>query len=273
MTGRAEDSGDPKYVDLPPVTVDKFLNGRFEVEQPQKGRHRSGMDAILLAAAVPQDATGCLIDLGAGVGVAGMAAACRLPSLRVVLVERDRVMLALCHRSLGRPKNDQIRDRISVLSADITEKGSQRHAAGLTSASADHVILNPPYFEAGSVSPSPAGNRADAHVLATSGLEPWIRTAADILKGGGTLTAIYRADGLNDILSAMTGRFGRITILPIYSRKGQKASRIIVQGQRDSRAALSILGGLVMHEARGNAYRPEVEALLRHGAALDLGAI
>ncbi len=272
MTGQADTEDNPGIENLPPVTVDKFLGGRFVVEQPQIGRHRSGTDAILLAAAVPQNATGCLVDLGAGVGVAGMAAACRIPDLKVVLVERDPVMLALCRRSLKRSENDHIRGRITVLPADVTAKGSQRHAVGLTGASADHVILNPPYFEGSAVSPSPSDTKAGAHVLANSGLDPWIRTAADILKGGGTLTAIYRAGGLTDLLTAMSGRFGNITILPIISRKGQAASRIILQGQRDSRSELSIRAGLVMHEDNGNTYRQDVEALLRHGAALDLSA-
>ncbi|MEP3279984.1 MAG: methyltransferase [Stappiaceae bacterium] len=273
MTGGSADNSDFIADDLPPVTIDRFLGGRFEVEQPEKGRHRSGMDAILLAAAIPQDAKGKLVDLGAGAGVAGMAAACRIPDLSVLLVERDPVMLSLSRRSLNRPGNAHIQARVSILPADITAKGSQRHAAGLTSAIAEHVILNPPYYDNHAVSQSPAEKKADAHVLGTSGIEPWIRTAADILTGSGTMTVIYRADGLADLLAVMSNRFGAITMVPVFPREGQAATRIIIQAKRNSRAPTKIRRGVVMHQSSGSTYTEEVEAILRDGQALDIAAL
>jgi tRNA1(Val) A37 N6-methylase TrmN6 len=50
------------------------------------------MDAMLLAATVPDGASGVLADLGAGAGGAGLAAISRLPQLDAVLIERSPVM-------------------------------------------------------------------------------------------------------------------------------------------------------------------------------------
>ncbi|MBP0651390.1 methyltransferase, partial [Mycobacterium tuberculosis] len=82
----------------------RFLDDAFRVLQPRQG-HRAGLDALLLAAAVPTDATGVLADFGAGVGVAGLAALTRAPALTAVLVERDPVTAAWARRSLALPGN------------------------------------------------------------------------------------------------------------------------------------------------------------------------
>ena len=67
----------------------------------------------------------------------------------------------------------------------------------------------------------------------------------------------------------MTGRFGGILVLPIHPRAGEPAGRVLVHGIKGSRAPLQLLPGLVLHDA-GKGFRPEIEAVLRHGAPLPL---
>ncbi|MER2607122.1 MAG: SAM-dependent methyltransferase, partial [Siculibacillus sp.] len=67
------------------TTLDRFLDGRLLLEQPVKGHHRAGLDAMLLAACVPETAEGVVVDLGAGIGTAGLAVAVRAPGVRVRL--------------------------------------------------------------------------------------------------------------------------------------------------------------------------------------------
>jgi tRNA1(Val) A37 N6-methylase TrmN6 len=45
---------------------------------------------------------------------------------------------------------------------------------------------------------------------------------------------------------------------------------VLVQGIKGSNAPLQLRPGLVLHKA-DNSFTPEVEAILRHGAALSLG--
>src|SRR4029453_1504282 len=72
------------------VTEDAVLGGKLRLKQPRSG-HRVGHDAILLAAACPARAGERIVDLGAGVGAAGLALARRVEGTEVALVEVDPV--------------------------------------------------------------------------------------------------------------------------------------------------------------------------------------
>src|SRR5712691_6094235 len=76
------------------VTEDAVLGGRLRLRQPKRG-HRVGHDAILLAAACPARAGDAVVDLGAGVGAAGLALAARVGGTAVTLVEIDADLAAL----------------------------------------------------------------------------------------------------------------------------------------------------------------------------------
>ena len=58
----------------PETSEDAILGGRLRIRQPLRG-HRVGHDAILLAAATAAHSGELAVDLGAGVGAAGL----RLP--------------------------------------------------------------------------------------------------------------------------------------------------------------------------------------------------
>src|SRR5262245_10844405 len=76
------------------VTEDSVLDGRLRLRQPSRG-HRVGHDAILLAAAVPARDGELVVDLGAGVGAAGLALAARVGGIKLTLVELAPELAAL----------------------------------------------------------------------------------------------------------------------------------------------------------------------------------
>ncbi|MFD1696726.1 tRNA1(Val) (adenine(37)-N6)-methyltransferase [Roseibium aestuarii] len=252
------------------TTWDAFLGGKVYVHQPAKGRHRAGLDAVYLAAALPDETSGHVVDLGSGVGTAGLCAAARLARIEVTLVDVDPLILDLARRNLAEPENATLASRVRVLEADITAKGTQRHASGLKPAMADHVIMNPPYYEADRFRSSPQSARAGAHMLDARGLDPWARTATDILREGGSLTVIFRADGLQELLDVLSGRFGAIDVVPLRPRPDAPATRVLVRAIRASKAPLQLLPGFVLHEGEGSEFRPEARAVMRDGAGLGL---
>jgi tRNA1(Val) A37 N6-methylase TrmN6 len=65
------------------LTEDAFLGGQLRVRQLKSG-HRAGHDAVLLAAATPARPGDRVADLGAGVGVAGLAVARRVAGIDLV---------------------------------------------------------------------------------------------------------------------------------------------------------------------------------------------
>src|ERR1700716_3630772 len=75
-------------------TEDAFLGGQLRLRQPKSG-HRAGHDAMLLAAATAARSGDRVVDLGAGVGAAGLAVARRVPGVELVLVEIDAALVGL----------------------------------------------------------------------------------------------------------------------------------------------------------------------------------
>jgi tRNA1(Val) A37 N6-methylase TrmN6 len=131
--------------------------------------------------------------------------------------------------------------------------------------------MNPPFNDPDRHPGSPDPRRRSAHGLPHAAISPWVATAARLLRPGGTLTLIFRADGLAALLDALTPRFGAVTVKPIHPKPGAAAIRILAGAVKGSGAPLAILPGLVLADDDG-VPTPEAEALLRHGAALRLAA-
>ncbi|TKT81465.1 methyltransferase [Aquamicrobium sp. LC103] len=220
--------------------------------QPRKG-HRAGMDAMMLAAAVPSFFSGRLADLGAGAGAAGLAAASRCARAEVVLVERSAEMADCARRTIAHPANSRLSGRARVLVADVTLTGKERSAAGMEDTSFDYVVMNPP-FNAASDRGSPDELRRSAHVMHEDIFEKWLRTAAAITRPRGGLALIARPQSLREILDALQGRFGEAQIVPILPRIDEPAIRIVIRARRASRGGLTLMPPLAIHDPRGERF-------------------
>lgn len=240
------------------------------VEQPAKGRHRAGLDAVYLAASLPDETTGTLFDLGTGVGTAAFCAAARLKNIKAIGVEVDPIAVQLARKGLVLKENAAFADRVEIIETDLTAKGSIRHETGLASSIADHVIMNPPYYDSTRFRITPKSDRAPAHALDHRGIEPWIKTAKDLLKDGGTLSIIFRADGLQDLLIPMQRRFGAIDIIPIRPSAKAPATRIILRAVAASKAPLQILPGFTLHQEAGGTFTEQASSVMRDGKGLGL---
>jgi tRNA1(Val) A37 N6-methylase TrmN6 len=247
------------------TTDDAVLNGRLRLRQPRRG-HRVGHDAILLAAATPARAGERAVDLGAGVGAAGLALAARVPGVIVTLVEVDPMLAALAGENAER---NRLADRVNVAVLDIAAPARAFAAAGLTSSSVQRVVMNPPFNDPARHRASSDPRRRTAHVSA--GLDAWIACARRLLTAGGTLTLIWRADGLAEVLAHLQG-FAAIAVLPVHPRPDAEAIRILVRAEKGARAPLRLFPGLVLNNAAGQP-SAEAEAVLRQGAELPLAQL
>lgn len=247
-------------------TVDAFHFGGFYLVQPAAGGHRSGMDAMLLAAMVDDAGPVAIADLGAGAGAAGLAVAARLPESWVTLVERAPEMVAFARRSVALPENASLSTRVSVIEADVTLTGKARIAAGLRDEVFDHVIMNPP-FNAVADRRTPDALKADAHAMTEGLFEAWIRTAGAVLKPGGTLSLIARPESVADIIAACGRRFGGLEITLIHPREGEAATRMLVSAVKGSRARLIFRAPFIMHQPGTHRFAPFIDDLNNGRAA------
>jgi tRNA1(Val) A37 N6-methylase TrmN6 len=241
-------------------TVDAFHRGRFHVVQPKGEGHRSGVDAMLLASLVDADDPVSIADLGAGAGAAGLAAASRLATASVDLVERSALMATYARKTLALPENAELADRVKVIEADVTLSGKAREAAGLENEVHDHVIMNPPFNHAGDRR-TPDSLKAEAHAMTEDLFESWIRTAGAIMRPGGQLSLIARPESVAEILAGCGKRFGGVEITPVHPRPRDDATRILVTAIKGSRARLALRAPLVVHGADGHSFMTEVDDL------------
>lgn len=255
------DDRDPAWTD------DAILNGRLRLLQPRRG-HRFGHDAILLAAATAARSGEHAIELGAGVGAAGLALAFRTPGLRVTMVEIDPELAAAARTNAER---NGLAERTAAVALDVTAPAESFAAAGLAACGADHVLMNPPFHDPSARPASPDPERRRAHAAGRGLLASWTGAAARLLRTGGDVTLIYPAERLADVLAALGASFGAITALPVYAKPDAPAIRVLVRAVRGSAGPFALLPALALNDAEGRPTR-EAEAVLRHGAALPLAA-
>lgn len=248
------------------VTDDAVLGGRLRLIQKRRG-HRVGHDAILLAAATAASSGDHVVDLGAGIGAAGLAVAARVAGASVTLVEIDPELAALAGENAQR---NGLADRVRTTVLDVAAPADAFVTAGLPPDSAAHVLMNPPFNDPTRTNLSPDAGRRRAHVTDQT-LAVWVGAARRLLRPRGVLTLIWRADGLAEVLAASAGGFGAVAILPVHPRPDAAAIRILVGATKGSAAGLTVLPGLMLNDAAG---RPtaRVEAILREGERLTLSA-
>src|SRR5882672_1041137 len=247
------------------VSQDAVLGGRLRLRQLRHG-HRVGHDAILLAAACMARAGERVVDLGAGVGAAGLALATRVAGISVTLVEIDQALAALAEVNA---QSNGLGGRVRAVALDVAAPARAFAAAGLAPESVMRVLMNPPFNDAARQRGSPDRARRLAHAAPRSMLAAWIKTAARLLRPRGTLTVIWRADGLAEVLAALAPAFGGAAVLPVHAKPGEDAIRILVRAVKASRAPLALLPGLTL-SGRDGRPTPEAEAVLRDGEALPL---
>ena len=235
------------------TSQDRFLGGRVLVRQPAEG-FRAGLDAVMLAAAVPAHAGETALELGSGVGTASLCLAKRIENLTVIGLEIDQHLADMAN---GNAAANTMDGRVSFHLGDALDppEALRRPFA--------HVFCNPPFHE-GEVSP----NRSRARALQDEGrLADWLVAGLKRTVSGGSFTIILRADRLHEALAAMPER--GVAIIPLWPRVGEPAKRVIIQARNGSRSPLRLLPGMALHAAEGH-YTPEADAVLRACASLPL---
>jgi tRNA1(Val) A37 N6-methylase TrmN6 len=152
---------------------------------------------------------------------------------------------------------------------DVTADAQAFAAKGLTPDSADIVLMNPPFNDPARHRGSPDQARQTAHVATEQTLAAWIHAARRILKSGGALTLIWRADGISELLTALSRGFGSLAILPVHGDATRPAIRLLVRAVKGGKAPTRILPGLMLNE-ESRVPKKQVEEILLGRAELPL---
>lgn len=244
------------------LTRDTFLGGRLALHQPARG-YRAGVDPVLLAASVQGRAGQSLLDLGCGVGTAALCAATRVPGLLVTGLERQDD-----HAALARDNAAANGIAMQVITGDLAAMPPE-----LRELQFDHVIANPPYFRRDAS--IPAGTPArEAAMGEETPLATWVDAAARRVRPGGSVTFIYRAERLPELLGAFAARLGSLELKPLVPRQGRESQLVLLRGRKGGRAAFRLHHGLLVHagavhDGSRSDYTDTTAAILRDAAALE----
>lgn len=240
------------------VTADAFFGGRVTVFQPRKG-FRAGTDSILLATALPADASGQVLEFGCGAGGALLPAMSRLEVPHFTGLEKDPEMVGLARRGLTENAFDV---RGSVVKGDVADLDPAWQNRF------DLVFSNPPFFEAGAI-PAPGAGK-DAAYLESVTLKDWINAMLFSLKPKGTIILVHRAADLARILSILQRQSGEITVLPIHSYPGEDAKRVLVRARKGLRPGpLRLLEPRYLYTERGGPRTAWAFSMQQDGIGID----
>lgn len=244
-------------------TVDSFLDGRVQIAQPKVG-YRAATDPVYLAASIPAKPGETVLDVGCGVGTASLCLNERVPGLILAGIEVQD-----SYAKIAIENADRNNAKLELISADLSALPNSTRQRVF-----DHVMTNPPFFEADGMSAPNDGGKAVANVE-TIDLSDWISLSLKRLKPKGSFSIIHLADRLPEILAVLHERCGDIRVLPITARQGRAAKRILVQGIKTSKAPLQLLAPLVVHDGArhdrdGDDYSKASKQILRDGQPLTL---
>lgn len=238
-----------------------LLKGRVKLLQPGTGFHAS-LDTVFLAAAVAVKDRHKVLDIGCGVGSAGLCVALRNKNISLFGIDIQRELIDLAHQNAIL---NGMEDRCRFFQGNIL---SEKHVPDNTFNAA---LMNPPYQADGTASPHRIKALAHGEGASGASLIDWIRYAHKKLKNGGDLTLAHRADRMDEVIAALTVKrwFGSLVVQPLWPHAGEDAKRIIIRARKERYAPLKLKPGIVLH-TDGGAYTRAAEDILSHAGTLDM---
>ena len=250
------DAGDRAGADTL-VSAGTLLGGRVIYHQRTDG-YRTGIEPVLLAAAIPARPGERVVEAGIGAGAGLLCLAARVPGLHGLGLEVDPALAGLATSNIAA-------NRLANLSVQVQDVTAWRPSEPF-----DHAFANPPWHRPdGTASPQPG--RRLAKVAAADLLGRWVGALAGGLRRRGTLSLIVPASCLAEAMSALVrADCPEVSVTPLWPRAGAAARLVILQGVRLGGGGGVLLPGLVLHSDDG--FSAQADAVLRHGGALCCGA-
>lgn len=181
-----------------------------------------------------------MLEAGTGAGAGLMCVAARVPGVTGAGVELDPAMAGLARHNIAANGLTGL----EIRTGDIRTLALEGF---------DHAFANPPWHDARSTA-SPLPGRRLAKQAEEGELGAWITALCRAVRPGGTVTLILPAAS-----AAGVGAH-----LPLLPKPGRRPKLALLRLGRELHAA-----PVILHQEDGS-YTPQIEAVLRNGAALPL---
>ncbi|MEJ5299888.1 MAG: tRNA1(Val) (adenine(37)-N6)-methyltransferase [Thermodesulforhabdaceae bacterium] len=238
-------------VDSNTITRDSLFNGKLTIYQYKKG-YRFSIDAVILANITECTRNDLIIDLGTGCGIIPLILAYRGKGRRIVGVEIQEDLAEIARKNVEENGFDSI---IDIHRVDV-RKIKDHFEAGTF----DLVVSNPPYRPVKTGRINPESQKAIARHELTMTLEDTLSAAAYLLKNSGTLSMIYPAWRLDDlIVLAHQYNLRAKKLTCIHSQPGTNAELVHIVMRKKVGRELIIAPPLFVYESGEKRYTPQVE--------------
>jgi len=199
-----------------------MLGGRVRF---RRGTYNPTSDAAWLAAMVANIPARTVLDVGVGTGGAILCLMANNKNIKSATgIDVSDTMLTQC------AKNAELNGRaIELVNADIMNWRTAR--------TFDLVITNPPYFR---------GTPATHNAHHNADLVKWTRKSVARVRPHGTFCTIVDAGVVPEVIAAIAGTCGDITLFPLFSKK-HTAERVIIRARLGSHGPMTIYDGLSMN--------------------------
>lgn len=229
--------------------IDDLQNGYYLIQKTNA--FRFGVDAVLLADFADVKRKETVLEMGTGTGIIPILLFAKKEPKRIVAIEIQEEMAEMAERSM---KLNNLQEIIEVKCMDLKEA-----ASFLGKAQYDCVVTNPPYMKKQSGMNNPLETKAVARFEIQCKLEDVVNTARDLIRPGGKLFMVHRADRLVDIIYTMrcSGMEPK-RIRFVHSSVGKRPHLVLIEGVRGGNPELRFMDPLYIYNEKGQ-YTDEIE--------------
>lgn len=236
------------------LSHDTLLGGRIAYAQFKTG-YRTGLEPVLMAAAIPARAPQRVAEIGCGAGAGLLCLSQRIAGLTGTGIEQNEETADLARQNLA----TNARSGLNILTARFPDT--------FPDGVFDHCFANPPWH-----APDGTASLIERRDLARRAepdtLKLWIRGAARLLRHKGSLTLALPVSLMATAIAQMTeGGFGGVTTYPFWPKAGREGRILLLQARYGVRSPARLLSGMILHEEDGR-FTPQARAVLEDGAAL-----
>lgn len=241
------------------ISLDDLIIGNRKIYQ-RSDQFKFSIDAVLLAHFGRYKPKASYVDLGTGTGILPLLITA-LGAGHVTGLEINPLMAELAQKSVAYNRLEEV---IQIVTGDysLARVGSPLRGQKWQESSPaymwisdkpfDGVLVNPPYYEAGTGKVSRSTDRALALHDGVTSLERVMETARRLVKFGGSLWMVYLSSRLPYALKTMEAYgFAPRRLRPVHSFAGKPAKLVLLEGRMGGKAELSLEAPLIIYKEPG----------------------
>jgi len=200
-----------------------------------------GSDSVLLANFATVKKNELVVDLGTGTGIIPILLAGKTPAKKIVGIEIQEIMVDMARRSI---KLNNLEDKIEIVKGDLKEANKILGYEGF-----DVVTANPPYMKGNSGFKNATDLKTISRHEILCTLEDVIKSTFSLLKYGGRLYMVHRAERLADVVyNLKLYKLEPKKLQVVYPSREKEASLILIEAVKGANSALKILDPLLLNE-------------------------